>query len=1178
MNQGHLRNPHLGWLRSARGFTLIELLVVILIVAVLVAIAAPSFLGQTQKAHDSASQQYLVVAYRAATAWAVDHNGDPAFASYAQGDYATPAGVAAAINASDPELQAFVALHPCPSVADLIPTHIYVDVASGGDLVLCNDPNHTVWTLRVINHTLQPFGPPQPPIAEGVYAPAGGTPTVSGTAEVGFTLTADPNPVSWSNSPTSYSYQWQNSSLGTSWSNVTSGSGTASTYVATSADQGLLLDVVVTAHNAGGSASVASPATTAVLTAAPSGGAPTVSGTAEVGFTLTADPNPGSWTPPATSYSYQWQNSNLGTSWNNVTSGGTSSTYVATSADQGLLLDVVVTAHNAGGTTAVASPATTAVLTAAPSGGAPTISGTAEVGFTLTADPGSWTPPATSYSYQWQNSSLGTTWSNVAASGTASTYVATTADQGLLLDVVVTAHNAGGTTAVASPATTAVLPAAPVIQTAPLISNSDHTMPTAQVGDHLSVSTGAWSDCAGSPPCTYTYTWQWSSNGSSFTPIAGATASAYIVKTTDVGLYLQASVQAHNAGGNATGAVSSSNYSDKVPAFNTTPPSFTGNVQVGQTLTASVGAWTGASNLYSYTWESSSDQISWGSASGSNTSSTYVVQAGDLGKYLLVSVQAQNAGGSLAVSSSPSVAAVVPLAPVNSGPPTIADASTLSQIQVGDHLTANPGTWSDCSSCIYAYTWQYNNGTSWVADTNPSSSTTYTVGSGFDLSGDLNRQLRVSVQATNSGGSGAATSNATVAVRDLPGASFTATPANPSNVASPSFSFNATSTPATFQCSLDGASFTVCTSPTAVTPGDGAHTFYVKAVAQNGSVGPATSYGWTIDTVAPVVTLTAPANGATVTSSLTPTFSGAAGNVSGDLATVTVNVYSGSSATGTPVQTLTTTRSGASYSVVASPALTNGTYTAQATQMDSAGNTGSSAANTFTLANILVTYLAAVNASAPTAHWQLDGSANPLVESVSGFNATASGASFAAPGFVSGSGALDINTVGGAATVANNAAFDRAGTSPFTIEAWVYPRTISTLADRVFERATADTSPNFQLVLRSDSGTRCQRWQGSVGDTAAGPVLSLNQWNYVVCTYDGSNLRVYVNGVLSAGPAGTTNPTASSQSLPTGGSTTIGSAPPGGGGASLDGRLDELAYYQHALSASDIAAHWAAAH
>ena len=746
------------------------------------------------------------------------------------------------------------------------------------------------------------------------------------------------------------------------------------------------------------------------------------------------------------------------------------------------------------------------------------------------------------------------------------------------MDVVVTAHNAGGTTAVASPATTAVLPAAPVIQTAPLISNSDHTMPTAQVGDHLSVSTGAWSDCAGSPPCTYTYTWQWSSNGSSFTPIAGATASAYIVKTTDVGLYLQASVQAHNAGGNATGAVSSSNYSDKVPAFNTTPPSFTGNVQVGQTLTASVGAWTGASNLYSYTWESSSDQISWGSASGSNTSSTYVVQAGDLGKYLLVSVQAQNAGGSLAVSSSPSVAAVVPLAPVNSGPPTIADASTLSQIQVGDHLTANPGTWSDCSSCIYAYTWQYNNGTSWVADTNPSSSTTYTVGSGFDLSGDLNRQLRVSVQATNSGGSGAATSNATVAVRDLPGASFTATPANPSNVASPSFSFNATSTPATFQCSLDGASFTVCTSPTAVTPGDGAHTFYVKAVAQNGSVGPATSYGWTIDTVAPVVTLTAPANGATVTSSLTPTFSGAAGNVSGDLATVTVNVYSGSSATGTPVQTLTTTRSGASYSVVASPALTNGTYTAQATQMDSAGNTGSSAANTFTLANILVTYLAAVNASAPTAHWQLDGSANPLVESVSGFNATASGASFAAPGFVSGSGALDINTVGGAATVANNAAFDRAGTSPFTIEAWVYPRTISTLADRVFERATADTSPNFQLVLRSDSGTRCQRWQGSVGDTAAGPVLSLNQWNYVVCTYDGSNLRVYVNGVLSAGPAGTTNPTASSQSLPTGGSTTIGSAPPGGGGASLDGRLDELAYYQHALSASDIAAHWAAAH
>ena len=72
--------------------------------------------------------------------------------------------------------------------------------------------------------------------------------------------------------------------------------------------------------------------------------------------------------------------------------------------------------------------------------------------------------------------------------------------------------------------------------------------------------------------------------------------------------------------------------------------------------------------------------------------------------------------------------------------------------------------------------------------------------------------------------------------------------------------------------------------------------------------------GRAIDGEPPVVTLDLPAHGS-VAGSATPTFSGNAGTMQGDSATVTVKVYAGSDALGTPVQTLTTTQQAGAYSV-----------------------------------------------------------------------------------------------------------------------------------------------------------------------------------------------------------------------------------------------------------------------
>lgn len=80
-------------------------------------------------------------------------------------------------------------------------------------------------------------------------------PIISGTPAVGQTLTAGNG--TWTNSPTSYTYQWK--ANGTNISAATS-----STYLLTSSEAGKVITVTVTATNASGSASATSSATSSV--------------------------------------------------------------------------------------------------------------------------------------------------------------------------------------------------------------------------------------------------------------------------------------------------------------------------------------------------------------------------------------------------------------------------------------------------------------------------------------------------------------------------------------------------------------------------------------------------------------------------------------------------------------------------------------------------------------------------------------------------------------------------------------------------------------------------------------------------------------------------------------------------------------------------------------------------
>jgi hypothetical protein len=154
---------------------------------------------------------------------------------------------------------------------------------------------------------------------------------------------------------------------------------------------------------------------------------------------------------------------------------------------------------------------------------------------------------------------------------------------------------------------------------------------------------------------------------------------------------------------------------------------------------------------------------------------------------------------------------------------------------------------------------------------------------------------------------------------------------------------DASGNPVEFLTASAASAWSVAASPALP---DGTYTAFAS---QLGSDGVTTDYsnvvGFTIDTTPPSVTLTSAPTGTINTE--TPSFGGAEGTAPGDLA-VKVKLYSGTSASGTPLQTLSTTVSAGSWSATASP-LADGTYTARAEQSDDAGNTGYSVSRTFTV-------------------------------------------------------------------------------------------------------------------------------------------------------------------------------------------------------------------------------------
>jgi hypothetical protein len=611
-------------------------------------------------------------------------------------------------------------------------------------------------------------GVPAAPVAEEELAPVlpsapvdTVSPSIAGSAIEGQELGASSG--SWTGSPTSYAYRWQDcNALGEACSNIAGA--TASSYTLAAGSVGHRVRVVVSAINAGGTTSASSGATAIVASVPPPAAPantvlPAITGTAVERQTVSA--STGTWSGSPTSYAYQWEDCNTAGEACSDIGGATSSTYELVSSDVGHTVRVVVSAANPGGSTPASSPATATVVTPPPSPPSnialPAVSGSAVEGQTLTASAGTWAGSPTSYGYQWEDcNSLGEGCLSI-SQATTSNYKLAASDVGDTLRVVVTAGNAGGSTQISSVASSTVVPLAPSSTALPAVSGS------AVEGQTLSASSGTWTGS----PTSYGYQWEdCNTTGEACANVSGATAASYKLAASDVGHTLRVVVVASNAGGSAQASSAASGMVVPVAPSNTVLPTISGSPVEGETLKASSGAWSGSPTSYAYQWEDCNSSGEACSNVSGATASSYNPVSGDVGHTLRVMVTASNAGGSARASSAASgTVAPAPAAPVNSALPLIS-----GSVVEGQTLSASTGTWSN-SPTSYAYQWQDCN-SSGESCANISAATS----SSYKLAvGDVGHELRVLVTATNAAGSSAPQASAATSVATAAGVTCTVT-------------------------------------------------------------------------------------------------------------------------------------------------------------------------------------------------------------------------------------------------------------------------------------------------------------------------------------------------------------------------------------------------------------------
>ncbi len=138
---------------------------------------------------------------------------------------------------------------------------------------------------------------------------------------------------------------------------------------------------------------------------------------------------------------------------------------------------------------------------------------------------------------------------------------------------------------------------------------------------------------------------------------------------------------------------------------------------------------------------------------------------------------------------------------------------------------------------------------------------------------------------------------------------------------------------------------------------------------------------------------------------------------------------------------------------------------------------------------------------------------------------------------------------------------------PITLEAWVQPAAPSVFGN-IIAKGYDGANNNFELQMRANNGNYTGGTYGPADIKGASGGVETTNWTYVVLTHDGTNWRIYVDGVMAQqnpDPVGAINFSAP---------WAIGTGTQSGANRLFTGNLSQVAMYNFGLSSNQVLNHF----